>query len=310
MKPSVEKIVKDIKNLKIQGARNIAKVALETLLFEIKTSRAKDVDVFHSNLLETMDALAGARPTEPMLRNNLENIRYYASDDLKNSVKNIRELRELLVGRGKELLKRIEKDGAKLIEYGAKLIPDGAVVMTHCHSSTVVGVLKRANEFGKNISVVCCETRPLYQGRITAKELAKEGIKITFIVDGAMNLFMKRSDLCIVGADAVTSRGDLINKVGTSTLAHIARFHDVSFYSASELSKYSPATMFGQLEKIEERDTKEIFEKPPKGVTVRNPAFDATAARYISGYITEAGVIPSQSFFALATEKLGIKLYE
>jgi ribose 1,5-bisphosphate isomerase len=125
-----------------------------------------------------------------------------------------------------------------------------------------------------------------------------------------MNMFMKKADIVIVGADSVTSRGDLINKIGTSALAHIARMNDVSFYSAAELYKYSPMTIYGTREKIEERDPKEVWDKPPRGVRIRNPAFEATAAKYISGYITELGVIPSQSFFAMATEKLGIRIYE
>jgi len=118
---------------------------------------------------------------------------------------------------------------------------------------------------------------------------------VTLTVDGAMNLFMKKADIVIVGADSVTSRGDLINKIGTSTLAHIARMNDVSFYSAAELSKYSPMTIFGTREKIEEREPAEVWDKPPKHVKIRNPAFEATAAKYINGYITEAGVIPPQS---------------
>jgi ribose 1,5-bisphosphate isomerase len=125
-----------------------------------------------------------------------------------------------------------------------------------------------------------------------------------------MNMFMKKADIVIVGADSVTSRGDLINKIGTSTLAHIARMNDVSFYSAAELSKYSPMTIFGTRERIEERDPKEVWDKPPKGLKIRNPAFEATAGKYINGYVTEMGVIPPESFFAMASQRLGIRLNE
>jgi ribose 1,5-bisphosphate isomerase len=309
MNKSVERVIRDIKALRIQGARNIAKAALEALTLSIKSSHARSIDQFYSEILETSDLLAATRPTEPMLRNILDNVTKYTLPALKRNAQTVKKVKELIVKHNEELLKKIEEDHKKLVECGAKLIPEGATVMTHCHSSTVVNIFKRAHEMGKEISVIACETRPLFQGRITAKELADEGIPVTLIVDGAMNLFMKKTDLCIVGADAVTSRGDLINKVGTSTLAHIARFHDISFYSAAELFKYSQYTLAGQLEKIEERDQKEVLEKPYKGITVRNPAFDATAARYISAYITEVGVIPPQSFFALATEKLGIKVY-
>jgi ribose 1,5-bisphosphate isomerase len=309
MNKGVEKAIRDIKALRIQGARNVAKSALHAIALSVKQSRARNGSQLYAEMHETSHGLATSRPTEPMLRNTIDSVMRFAELNVKR-VKAIKTAKHGVVQCIQELTDKIEEDKQRLIEYGAKLIPDGATIITHCHSSTVVGILTRAQKMGKGISVVTCETRPRYQGRVTAKELAAARIHTTLIVDGAMNLFMKKSDLCIVGADAITSRGDLINKVGTSTLAHIARFHDVSFYSAAELFKYSPSTMFGQLEKIEERDSKEVLEKPMHGVSVRNPAFDATAARYVSGYITELGVIPPQSFFALATERLGIKLYE
>jgi ribose 1,5-bisphosphate isomerase len=112
----------------------------------------------------------------------------------------------------------------------------------------------------------------------------------------------------MVGADSITSSGDLINKIGTSTLAHIAKMYDVSFYVAAELGKYSPMTIYGKREKIEERDVSEVWEKIPRKVKVRNPAFEVTVSKYINGYVTEMGVIPAQSFFTMAMEKLGIKL--
>jgi len=152
--------------------------------------------------------------------------------------------------------------------------------------------------------VVCCETRPRWQGRITAEELANAGMDVTLTVDMGVNKFMKKADMVIVGADAVTAMGDLINKVGTSALARLARMNDVSFYSAAELYKYDPLTIYGAREAIEERDPKEVWEKPPKGVKISNPAFDATAARYINGYITEMGVVPPQALWTVAMKKL------
>ena len=119
-----------------------------------------------------------------------------------------------------------------------------------------------------------------------------------------MNKFLKKADMVIVGADAVTAMGDLINKVGTSALARLARMNDVSFYSAAELYKYDPLTIYGAREAIEERDQKEVWERPPKGVKVSNPAFDATAARYINGYITEMGVVAPQALWTVAMKKL------
>lgn len=310
MQKAVRRIISDIKSLRIQGARNIARAALRGIALEIKASKARSLSALYKELQQTAVALASARPTEPMLRNTINDVSRFAFFQIKKDAKTVAQAKQLIVKKEEELLKRMEDDVKRLTEYGAKLIPEGATVMTYCHSSTVTGILKRAHEIKKGISIIACETRPLFQGRITAHELAEANIPVRLIVDSAMNAFMKNVDICIVGADAVTSRGDLINKIGTSTLAHIARFHDVSFYSAAELYKYSPLTVFGQLERIEERAPDEIWPRAPKGVVISNPAFDATAARYISGYITEVGVLPPQSLFAIATEKLGVKIYE
>jgi ribose 1,5-bisphosphate isomerase len=179
------------------------------------------------------------------------------------------------------------------------------LVITHCHSSTVTGVIKEAHKRGKNIRVVACETRPRYQGRITAAELVKAGIDTTISVDMGVTKFLKKADIVLVGADAINSTGDLINKVGTSGLAHLARAHDVSFFSCAETCKYDPLSLFGVKEKIEERDAKEVWEKPPKKLRVSNPAFDVTAARYINGYITEEGVVPPGTLAEIAKDKLG-----
>jgi len=309
MHREVQHIIEDIKALRIQGARNVAKSAVEAFAIAARESNAKTAASFTKELRQTAETLSLARPTEPMMRNILEEAATFAATASKKTSK-VLEIRRLVLAHEQGMLKRLEEDAKRLASYGARIIPDDAIVLTHCHSSSTTAIMKEAKRMRKKFSVVCFETRPRYQGRITATELAKAGIDVTLAVDGAMNLFMKKADIVIVGADSVTSRGDLINKIGTCSLAHIARINDVSFYSAAELFKYSPMTVYGTREKIEERDPKEVWDKAPRGIKIRNPAFEATAAKYISGYVTEAGVIPPQSFFAVASEKLGIKLYE
>ncbi|MBU0532891.1 S-methyl-5-thioribose-1-phosphate isomerase [Candidatus Micrarchaeota archaeon] len=303
----IAKTIKEIKSLKIQGARNVAKAALEALIILTKKSKARNQSSFYTEIKNTAEQLAESRPTEPMMRNLLDGSVKFVGSQKKTSIVEIKKkTREHI----EKVLEQMADDKKKLEKYGARLIPDGALVLTHCHSSTVTGVLIEAKKMKKKFSVVSFETRPRYQGRKTAKELADAGIDVTFAVDGAMALFMKKADLVLVGADSITSRGDLINKIGTSTIAHIAKAYDVSVYVAAELSKYSSKTIFGSREKIEERDPEEVWEKAPKKVKIRNPAFEATAAKYINGYITEVGVIPPQSFFTMAIQKLGIKIYE
>jgi ribose 1,5-bisphosphate isomerase len=309
MHKDVERIVRDIKSLKIQGARNVARESLGALSIAAKNSKARSAAAFRREMSAVADVLSASRPTEPMMRNLLDEAVRSVGESAKKQ-RDAKVLARLLVAHEAAVLAKMDADAKKLATYGAKLIPDGALVLTHCHSSSSTRVMIEAKKMRKEFSVVCFETRPRFQGRTTATELAEAGIDVTLTVDGGMNLFMKKADIVIVGADSITSRGDLINKIGTATLAHIARMNDVSFYSAAELAKYSPMTIFGTREKIEERDPAEVWDKAPKRVRIRNPAFEATAAKYINGYITEVGVIPPQSFFTLATQKLGIKLYE
>ncbi len=305
MHSDIKRIIADIKSIKIQGARNVAKASVQALILQAKYSKAKTPRAFYNEIKKLSIILADTRPTEPMMRNALNEAIAFLYVESKG--KNIKTVKKKFIEKQKAYLEKVAEDKKKIFQYGAKLIPKGALVITHCHSSTVTGILKKAK--GKNIKVIACETRPRYQGRITAKELADAGIDTTLVVDGAMNLYMKKADLVMVGADSITSRGDLINKVGTSTLAHIAKMHDTSFYSAAELSKYSAMTFYGEREKIEQRNPKEVWEKPPRKVKISNPAFDVTSSKYINAYITEVGVIPPPAFFTLATKKLGIKMY-
>lgn len=297
----------DIKALKIQGARNVARSAIGALIIEADGSKAKSPAALVREIRLAGDALAASRPTEPMMRNAIEDANRYLAGEAKKK-QAIGRLKSSFAARENAQLERMVREFEKLTEYGAGLIPDNAVVLTHCHSSTVTGILKRAKMNRTRFSVVACETRPRWQGRITATELAKAGIDVTLVVDGAANMMMKKADLCLVGADSITSKGDLINKVGTSMIAHLARMHDVSFFSAAELSKFSRFTMYGAREQIEERDRAEVWDMPARGVRIRNPAFDVTASSYISGYVTELGVIPAQSFFNVAAQKLGIDI--
>lgn len=291
-----EKTLADIKSLKIQGARNVAKAGVDALVWSIEGSKAKTPGKLASEVRAAAKKISRVRPTEPMLRNMVSEAEKVALSEISSSP-------EGGLGRVKKRIKKavgahlreIRANVEKLWDYGAELIPPGALVVTHCHSSTVTGILKRAKKKGKRFSVVACETRPRWQGRITAGELAGAKIPVTLTVDLGVAKFLKKADMVLVGADAITATGDLINKVGTSGLARLARMNDVSFFCASETLKYDPLTAYGKREEIEQRDAKEVWERPPRGVKIANPAFDVTPARYISGYITELGIVPPQN---------------
>jgi ribose 1,5-bisphosphate isomerase len=201
-------------------------------------------------------------------------------------------LAEVVVSSSSRFLKDLEASKECIAEIGAKRIRDGMVVFTHCHSSTVTNILRKAKEDGKEFEVVCTETRPVFQGRITAKELLSFGIKTTFIVDSAARSFMRNVDLVIVGADAITSEGNVVNKIGTGTIALLAHEARKPFYVVAELLKFDPATVCGEYSQIEERSPKEVWKDAPEKLVIRNPAFDVTRRDFIHGVICEEGIIP------------------
>jgi ribose 1,5-bisphosphate isomerase len=178
-----------------------------------------------------------------------------------------------------------------IINIGTKRILSGTRILTHCHSSAVTSILMNAKKKGIDFEVVCTESRPRYQGRITAKELLEAGIDTTMIVDSAVRAFLNKVDLVLVGADAITSEGNVINKIGSSQIALIASEARTPFYVAAELLKFDPQTLQGEYEIIEERDSSEVWHDAPKGLTIKNPAFDVTRRVYIHGIICEEGII-------------------
>ena len=312
MERAVKRTISEIKSLKVQGARNVARAAMGGLAVQARASRARAPPAFFKELERVADALAASRTTEPMLRNALdEALRMFFLDVGAPSHGTVEEARRNVLGSVRSFERNSSRSKVRIAEFGAERIPAGSTVMTHCHSSTVTGILSRAQKAGKRISVICTETRPLYQGHITVKELSAAGIKTTLIVDSAIKAFMRDVDLVLVGADAITSSGELVNKIGTATLAFVAYEEELKFYAAAELFKYDPLTLWGRVEPIEERDPREVADprKFPR-VRIRNPAFDVTPARHITAYITEYGVVAPQSLYALASKYFEMRGWE
>ena len=296
----VLKTAEKIKMLEVQGARNIAIVAIkaiETLARETKTKNKKD---FLKELSEAKQILFASRETEPLMRNA---VRWIISQVERSEEEEVGELAGIVFSSSKNFLDSLEDSKEKIAEIGARRIGSGSVVFTHCHSSTVTYLLSKAKQEGRTFEVICTETRPLFQGRITAKEMLELGLKITLIVDSAARFFMNQADFVIVGADAITSQGNVINKIGTSMIALVAQEARTPFYVVSELLKFDPATMYGDYEKIEEREPNEIWQKPPRNLVIRNPAFDVTRRDFIHGIICEEGIIPPHSIIEVMHRK-------
>lgn len=218
-----------------------------------------------------------------------------------------RAVAEALEAEAEAIFREDVETNRRIGAAGAALVPAGAGVLTHCNTGslatagygTALGVIRAAHEQGKGIHVYAGETRPVLQGaRLTAWELQQEGVPVTLITDNAAGALMSqgRIHLVIVGADRVTANGDVVNKIGTYSLAVLAQAHGIPFYVAVPLSTIDLNTATGADVPIEERNPREVThigEIPiaPAGVNVVNPAFDVTPARLVSALITEKGVV-------------------
>lgn len=264
------------------------------------------IGVLHSDPAEfdTICArLARTRPTAVNL--------FWAIDRMKRVYQSLagrplQEIRERLIAEA-QLVKDEDIASCRAIgRFGADVIPDGATILTHCNAGalatggygTALGVIRAAAEAGKKIKVFADETRPYLQGsRLTAWELVEDGIDTTLITDNMAGHFMKegRIQCVVVGADRIAANGDAANKIGTYSVAVLARENNIPFYVAAPISTLDLSLEHGGLIHIENRAATEVTEfrgQPvaPVGVKVENPAFDVTPNRFIAGIITERGV--------------------
>jgi ribose 1,5-bisphosphate isomerase len=300
MGENVRETAERIKKLQVQGARNVAIAAVQAMQTSVKQSKAKTKTQFLAELKETQKILSATRETEPLMRNAMHYLIVQAQNANTQKVAKLSQTVDLAAS---QFLADLAASRERIAEIGAKRIHDGTVVFTHCHSSTVTHLLAKAKAEGKNFKVICTETRPAFQGRITAREMVELGVETTFIVDSAARTFMDSADLVIVGADAITSEGNVVNKIGTSGLAVLAHEARVPFYVVSELLKFNPETLGGECEKIEQRNPAEVWSDAPAKLIVRNPAFDVTRNRYIHGLICEEGIIAPQIIVQVMREK-------
>lgn len=280
-------IVRKIKEIKIQGAVNVAKASANAIESVLKEYKFRDKDIQFNALIKAKEILLKTRPTEPCMRNTLNYI--FVDVDKKNLIENIKKKIE-------EVNNHFDEASQKIVKIGSKKIINKSIVFTHCHSSAVMDILKEAKKLGKNFTVYNTETRPLFQGRLTAKELAREKIPVKHFIDSAARIALKQADLMLIGADAITSEGKVINKIGSEQFAEIAEKFDVPVYSCTDSWKFDPQTVFGYEEEIEKRGAKEVWAEAPKGVTVSNYAFEKINPDLVAGVISELGIYKPEIF--------------
>lgn len=302
-------ISSDIRSMKIRGAGRIAVAAARALRAVAEDSIAGSADEFKKEMKESSKYLVDTRPTAVSLPNS---VRYVMMNGLSSGPDDLELLKAKVVMAADNFISDAEDALSKIGDFGANRIISGDKILTICNSNAAIEVLKRAHQQGKEIEVYAMETRPRFQGRITAKALAAEGIDVNIAVDSAARHFMKDMDHVIVGADAVSSNGAVVNKIGTSTIALTAHEARVRMMVAAETFKFHPDTIVGELVQIEERSPTEVIPEELlssfDSVRIRNPVFDITPAEYIDIIVTERGIIPPQASFFLLTQLYGWKL--
>ena len=302
---SAQEVARAIKTMVIRGAPAIGVAAAMGLALGLRKSKAAGTQKLAVEFYKMCETMAATRPTAVNLFWAIERMKkaFAAGAAAGESVDQIKD--------------RLEAE-ARLIHdddvascramgaHGAAVVPDRARILTHCNAGALatagygsaLGVIRAAVEQGKQVTVLADETRPFLQGaRLTAWELLRDGIETTVITDSMAGSLMRdgQVDLVIVGADRIAANGDVANKIGTYTVAVLAKEHGLPFYVAAPTSTIDLATPDGAHIPIEERDKREITHMgssrlTPEGVLIRNPAFDVTPHRYIAGIITEIGV--------------------
>ncbi|MGQ9594719.1 MAG: S-methyl-5-thioribose-1-phosphate isomerase [Anaerolineae bacterium] len=297
-------VAQAIREMVVRGAPAIGAAAAFGMALAARRSRATAVRDLLADLERTAEVLRAARPTAVNL--------FWAVDRM------LRRARGAGHGSVEEVVRAVEEEAQRLADedvevnrrmgrIGAQVVEDGAHILTHCNAGslatvdygTVLGVIRAAVESGKRVHVWVDETRPRLQGaRLTAWELMRDGIPMTLIADNAAGHLMRTGqvDLVLFGADRVAANGDVANKVGSYKLAVLARENGIPCYSVSPTSTIDLTVPTGDDIPIEERDPREVTEMggvriAPEGVPVYNPAFDVTPHRYLTGIITENGIV-------------------
>ncbi len=303
----VEEVAEAIRRLAVRGAPAIGVAAAYGLVLGVRS--ASSTEALRRRFDEAYKLLLSTRPTAVNLRWALERQRrvldralsHLEAQDLPPKVV------EALLEEAHKIREEDIQANRRLGAYGAELLPEGARVLTHCNAGalatagygTALGVIRAAWERGKLDKVWVDETRPLLQGaRLTAWELAKEGIPYEILVDGAAGALMARGlvDAVITGADRVAANGDVANKIGTYALAVLSRRHGIPFYVALPTSTIDSQIPNGDEIPIEERDPEEVLSVAgqrvaPAGASARNYAFDVTPHELVTALITEVGVL-------------------
>jgi len=296
-------VAEAIRTMVVRGAPAIGCTAALGMALGARGIIADGRESFLKRVRGIADTFRAARPTAVNLFWAVERILAVAEATDGNTV----DLKDAMLNEATSMLAEDIDSNRRLGRFGAGLLPDTANVLTHCNAGalatvgygTALGIIRAAVEDGKRIHVYADETRPRLQGmKLTAWELARDGIAVTIIADNMAASLMRQGkiDAVVVGADHITANGDTANKIGTYSLAVLARHHHIPFYVAAPASTFDMKLMSGVQIPIEQREAVEMthidgVRIAPEGVAVLNPAFDITPAEFITAFVTEQGII-------------------
>ncbi len=301
---SIERLAKAIKDLEIRGAPAIGVAAALGLAMVAYNSKASTTKEIFKELKEASQILSKTRPTAYNLFWALERIVRKAEDNL--SINDTQEFKEIVLNEALKIQIEDIEANIKMEEIGEKIIKDNETILTHCNTGalatagygTALGVIRTAWRKGKKINVIATETRPLLQGaRLTAWELKKEGIPYKLTIDSAVGYLMMKGYInrVILGADRILTNGYVANKIGTYTIAVLAKRHGIPFHVVAPTTTIDPKSSLEDF-RIELRSEEEVttimgkLRIAPEGTSAINPAFDITPPELITSIITEKGI--------------------
>jgi methylthioribose-1-phosphate isomerase len=302
---TIQELWQAIRVLKVRGAPALGAASALGMYLGVRNVRTDNFAVFKKAFEKAAAFLASSRPTAKNLFWGIERMRAVVGQVQHQSVSVIKKM---LLKEAESIIEEDRRSCRAIGRHGASLIRDRDRILTVCNAGilatidygTALGVIYRAQEEGKRVSVFSCETRPLLQGaRLTTWELRKKGVPVTLICDNMAATLMHQGkiDKVIAGADRIASNGDTANKIGTYSLAVLAKHHTIPFYIAAPASTFDLSIAGGKQIPIEERDGKEVTElfyaRPitQPHVAVYNPAFDVTPHGLITAIITDKGII-------------------
>ncbi|GAB4157809.1 MAG: ribose 1,5-bisphosphate isomerase [Candidatus Dojkabacteria bacterium] len=293
---NIEQIESDIKSVTIQGATNVAIATLEGIKLFTRRFTGQNMESFMNELETVAVRLSQARTNEPLAKNGVRYLTYNLRTKYAH-ITDLSQIDDIVRTLSDEYLKMIEASKIRIIQNSEQIMNNVNEVLTHCHSSTVESVIiNRNNDLGGNLVAVCTETRPLFQGRITATNLLNGGVKnTTLIADSAVESYIigrghTNIDVVFIGCDEITMQGDAINKIGSWGVASAAKFANKPLYVVGSILKTDPSSAFNP-PKIEMRKADEIWKDAPIGLNMVNPSFDLVDHELITGFITELGII-------------------